>query len=694
MFPAAPRMLPAVLFSASVAGASVAGAHPTDVRAAPPPSDAAPVEAPSTVEAYAPEWFADAAPSNAHDMVLRLPAFVVVDPDPGVRGYAGAQGNVLIDGARPPSKRERLADVLRRIPAGAVERIELIRGGAGGADPGRDALVANVVLRRVDATRTALEASLAASSDGWLRPGGRYETTRRRGERETQWSLVAQPALDDDSGRGRVREFTPAGVPTDERDRDARHTVDLATAGAGWRGPGGGGHWQADLALRSTRDRFDETVSPGEPREPPDTVREDEDRREAELDARYTRETSGGATWEFIASQQAAWVDADESARDEEGEERFVERTDLGESIARVEFTQQRSARLTLLAGLEGAWNRLDSDAQLSEDGEPVEVPGSDVRIRERRAEGYAGVSWEPSQAWNVDANMRLEYSGIHQTGDSPLERDYTYPKPRVSTTWQASDADRVRLSLAREVGQLDFEDFVASAALDTGVVSAGNADLRPHRTWRTLARWDRDLGGDAALALSWTHDEISDVVDRVPVVADGEVFDAPGNIGDGTRDTLALESSAGLGRVGLAGWRVAVAVIGRHSEVVDPTTGERRGISEEAPLEGEIELTRTRASDPWSWGAELQLAERETSYLFDEIATERAALSWSVFVERRFARGWRLRLDVTDAFGRDLSEDRLEFAGPRDTFPADQRELREHEMPGVALLTLRRDPD
>src|SRR3546814_10880339 len=71
--------------------------------------------------------------------------------------------------------------------------------------------------------------------------------------------------------------------------------------------------------------------------------------------------------------------------------------------------------------------------------------------------------------------------------------------------------------------------DFVASASLDGGEVSAGNAELEPDKTWRATLSWEHSFGEDAALSLGWTHDRIDDVVDGVLVVTDDNVFDAPG---------------------------------------------------------------------------------------------------------------------------------------------------------------------
>lgn len=43
-------------------------------------------------------------------------------------GFAGAAGNVLVDGKRPTIKSGGLEDFLSRIPADAVDRIEVTRG--------------------------------------------------------------------------------------------------------------------------------------------------------------------------------------------------------------------------------------------------------------------------------------------------------------------------------------------------------------------------------------------------------------------------------------------------------------------------------------------------------------------------------------------------------------------------------------
>src|SRR5437773_11853333 len=96
--------------------------------AAPPPTSA-----PSAANSYPASYFALAKPNTAFDMIARLPGFTF-DPGQSVRGFGGAAGNVLIDGERPATKADTLDNILKRIPAASVLRIDLIRGSAPGVD--------------------------------------------------------------------------------------------------------------------------------------------------------------------------------------------------------------------------------------------------------------------------------------------------------------------------------------------------------------------------------------------------------------------------------------------------------------------------------------------------------------------------------------------------------------------------------
>ena len=642
---------------------------------------------------YDHDYFAGTTPANAYEMVQRLPGFAIVEADSDVRGYAAAQGNVLIDGARPASKREDIAHLLKRIRPASVDRIELIRSATAGIDMAGYPVLANIVRRQEASSEAAVELGVVASTDGWVAPQGQLEYGRRWDEYALDLALKLEPELDDDSGDGTIRAVAPDGRVVEDSLLDTRKIQDKGEASAAWRQPLAGGQLALNAAVRSEQARTDTGIASIAPAAGMETIAEDEDLLEAELGTRYVRQLGERTTMELVATQLLGQLDNREHSLEDGGAETFEEKTDTGETIGRIELTHDWSDTWSFASSLEGAFNFLESEARLEQDGAPVFLPGSDVRIEEMRAEGTVAATCKPMDAWVIETGLRIERSAISQTGDSPLQRSFTYAKPRVALRWDANDRNQLRLSLSREVGQLDFADFVASASLDTGVVTAGNAELEPDKTWRTTVAWEHHFWTDAAVTLAWTHDEISDVIDRVLVVTPDDVFDAPGNIGSGRRDTLALELSAPLDRLGFTGAHIRSSLLRRTSRVTDPVTGDRRAISEEKPVEGTIALTQDVPALRLNWGIEIDhIAEQETKYRFDEISRSSEGVGWTLFVEQRIGARWRVRAEATDLFGRDFVETRDKYDGPRSTFPVEEIERRNRTTPGYVSLTFRRN--
>ncbi len=101
----------------------------------------------SGVISYPASYFTALQSQNAGEMLSRLPGFTL-DSGNSSRGFEGSAGNVLIDGQRPASKTDSLDEILKRMPIGVVERIDLIRGGAPGIDMQGKTVLANVIARR------------------------------------------------------------------------------------------------------------------------------------------------------------------------------------------------------------------------------------------------------------------------------------------------------------------------------------------------------------------------------------------------------------------------------------------------------------------------------------------------------------------------------------------------------------------
>lgn len=126
---------------------------------------------------YGAEFFAPFAPQTALDMVERVPGFSI-DEGQDRRGFAGAQGNVLIDGEPPTAKSQEIDDLLARIPASDVVRIELIRSSSAGSG---QAVRVNVV-RRVGGGAGVWTLGFAHAEDGRISPSGDAAYSGRRGD--------------------------------------------------------------------------------------------------------------------------------------------------------------------------------------------------------------------------------------------------------------------------------------------------------------------------------------------------------------------------------------------------------------------------------------------------------------------------------------------------------------------------------
>src|SRR5699024_6754565 len=205
--------------------------------------------------------------------------------------------------------------------------------------------------------------------------------------------------------------------------------------------------------------------------------------------------------------------------------------------------------------------------------------------------------------SWTFESGLRVEHSILTQTGDTPTTRHFRYLKPRAAVHWYPDGTNQWHLAVAREVGQLDFGDFVASASLDSGMVSAGNAALEPERSTHIEIGLEHQLQNDGAIAVTLMHDEIENVIDRVLVTTPDAIFDAPGNIGPGRRDTLKLDLLLPLDHIGFHGGQLRSSLQWRHSRVTDPVTGNTRPISEEKPVDGDITMSEDLPAARMNWG-------------------------------------------------------------------------------------------
>src|SRR5262249_35132354 len=158
----------------------------------------------------------------------------------------------------------------------------------------------------------------------------------------------------------------------------------------------------------------------------------------------------------------------------------FNETDFSAESIVRGILHWNPTSALTVDGGGEFAFNRLHTRTDFSDNGVDIPIPAGNVTVEERRGEAFTTATWRMTPKLTLEGGLRIEDSTISSKGDVVLSKTLVYPKPRVVLTWSPNDDNQVRLRAEREVGQLDFKNFAASATLNGNGVVAGNPDLVP----------------------------------------------------------------------------------------------------------------------------------------------------------------------------------------------------------------------
>ena len=639
---------------------------------------------------YPAEFFAAAQPTTALDMIGRLPGFVF-DGGSSVRGLSGAQGNVLIDGRRPASKSEDLESLIRRIPAGQVVRIEVIRGGAPGIDMQGLPVVANIVRRQGGTIEGAVSAGTERHDDGrWAGDIGLELSRSLSGDRRVEASGEVYRYVDEDAGDGPRERRDGAGGLIRSSHADQTGGGEGGRLSAAWRQPLAGGTLSAN-GLIST-ETYDWSLADrlSRPTLGLSTVDETETDSEAEFGATWERPVSWGRV-EVIGLQRLGDETVKSKAESTGASERFDSEETSGESVGRISMSRVVSPRLTLEGGLEGAFNWREGRSWAEEDGVEIDLPASDVRVEERRAEATLSAAWRPAARWSVEAGLRVETSELSQSGETEAVRSLTYAKPRLNTVWTPDSASEWRLRIEREVGQLDFGDFITSASLDTGQVSAGNAELKPAAKWVFEGVYERRFWGEGAVTLTVFHEAIEDVIDRVPVTSTSGVFDAPGNIGDAERSVAQMRVALPLSRLGVPGGLLKTLVEFAHTEATDPTTGERRRMSGYNPFEAEAEFTQDLPARRMKWGVSAFFGSPYREYRFDEVSEEETEPWWSAFVEWKSRDNLVLTLEAENLTGRGYRLDRVIHSGPRDVSPVILTDTRRQSFGPYVGLKLRR---
>lgn len=582
---------------------------------------------------FTPAFFLAQQPNTALDMVNRVPGFDL-DDGTGARGFEGAVGNVLIGNARPASKNDTGSNVLSRTPARQVERIELIRGGAPGIDMQGFSVVVNVILKKETSRQSILTWNTTQfEGSGQDLYGGSYQFTARSGDRSWGVTLSDGVSMSDSNGPGRlIRRDASGNVLRDELTDTDGYGGGNSIRGT-YAGPLAGG--KVDLTARygiNDWQGYNTSRSATAFRESLDS--EDSDSGEfgvtweRPLNDRFKLETRlmhEFGSWDGVSTYNVLnnGVDAPEQI--------FAYSGERSETILRALVRHERSPKLTIETGGEIAYNMRQADQAYTEGGAPIPLPSASVKVEETRGEAFSKGTWRLHPDLTLEAGLRLEASTISQSGDADQEKSFFFAKPRFMATWTPMPNNQLRLRFERELGQLDFSDFAASADLEEENVYGGNVDLEPEQRWISELTYERRFWGEGVVSIGYRHDEIIDAIDRIPLAGG---LSAVGNIGEGTLDRLSLNVTLPLDKLGAPGARFTFKNDWNKTAVTDPTTGEERPISGVRATQANIGIEQDITRWKLQWGVNWLPYLGQPNYSPDQVSRWRGTDYFEMFAE------------------------------------------------------------
>lgn len=634
--------------------------------------------------AYPAAFYAPSQPHNALDMIRQTPGFTLQEGD-SRRGYAGSLGNVLIDGRRPLGKNQTLEDALQLIPASQVVRIEILSGPDVAGDPSGFSILANVV--RVASAGQGIWGAGAEignrarpAPDGFINWSGRFHDTTYDVGGETYSLQRDQP--------GDYRDVDGHGAPVSTgHEESPRSYYEYAVNGSAAR-PLLGGNLSLSGKLKYSR-YHEDTVLATHPVTGPDatqTTPYTETTENAELGGQYDRDL-GPWKMSLIGLFTRTHVFSGVLSTQEPGGDRFEQHLDhrSAENILRGSLARTLGAH-RLEFGYERAGNSLDAalDLTFTTGGVtyPIDLPDSNSDIIERRDDLYAADLWQVAPHLSAELRLGYERPVLVFTGDTDKRVAYGFVKPSVTVT-RTFGRDQLTFRLYRDIGQIDFDDFVSAASLKDAVINGGNPDLRPQTQWRGELGSDFHFGARTTLGFKLYHAVLSDTADLVPVEKDGQAYDAPGNIGRGEITGASLSLHLPLDRL-IPGGVLQADIMRQSTRVTDPLTRRTRIISNLATSTESFAFRQDLPARHLAWGIDYSDASALSKFRFDETDTTRESPQLDLYVERNNVGPYSLKATLHSDAGRPQTRDRV-FYDPDRNGAVVRRESQAHR-PGLWL--------
>lgn len=646
---------------------------------------------------YTPGDFARFAPKTAFDMLSQIPGFSVQFESSG-RGLGQASGNVVLNDERISGKSNDPVTILQAIPASNVVRIEIVD--AAELDvPGLAGQIANVIYRaNTRSGQFTYQPEIRARYTDPLFTRGSVSVSGTHGP--VEYTVGFRNLASRTATGGPTMIATEIREPLELRDDVATSNLDQPTLSGQFKldGPGSS---LGNLNLLYRRIYFrSEEASAREIVGASAQQRVLEQRQDSynwEIGGDYEFPVFGGrlkiigvgrvANVPFTQTVRTSFADGAPDAGS-----RFVTETATTEAIGRLEYGRRIGTTDFQLAG-EAAFNSLDRTSTrsiLDSRGEFLEVPfpGSTGRVSETRYEGLTTIARPLSETINAQLVVGAEYSTLVQEGPGGQSRSFFRPKGSLSLSASLSPTLNANLKVIRRVGQLDFGQFLARVFLDLENEDAGNPDLVPTQQWRFEIELAKDLGSYGRTKLNLVAALYEDFIEIIPI---GGTRESPGNVDRAQAYGIDWTSTFQLDPLGLSGAKINLRAMVQISQIKDPLTGERRGLSDLEDRLIDLGFRHDLPGTEWAYGANATYSHFNVLYRLNEISRRSEdPVSASMFIEHKDVLGFTVRATAGNLLDSHSRLDRVVYTGRRNTAPVSVVESRDRNIGPILTFSIR----
>ena len=588
-------VLPALMFAALSASTPAVLAQDAS------PSPEEPMGNADSTIIYDAEYFAEYNPVTASDMLDRIPG---LNNGGGGRNRGGGRGlgtggNLLINGQRLAGKDNSPRDQLDRINAGEVQRIEIIRDTSGELNVRGSGEVINVVLfSTMSRSSTTVELIQRLNHDDTYELGGSVAWSQQVGNFQALVNLEARPNYENRDDREVL--LDPNGdvlatlFETNIRDQDEH------TASANMSYSTGPHRMQLNLLAsngdypRPIRRDFVEFTDTGIVNIAQEELIDNKQRNwEVGGDYEFSFDNGSRLSLLFVSNNDIRDSVRERFEADPADQpltkNLFIDsRCEGSEFIVQGNYNFSLSDGQSMRIGLERAITELDSSLRIgSASGSAAPSPeygglrpllsisNLGTHVEETRYEAFAFHNWTINDRSSLETSLVFETSEIAQTGAVSKTRDFQFWRPSLDYRYNFTDNLQLRGTIRRDVSQLSFSAFSATADNDDRDrdANAGNPELEPQTGWDYSANLEYRLPNDAGvLATGLNYAEIDNYIGRINATVDpNQPLSATGNVGPAKRWGWFNRGSVRLNALNLPNAIVSLTLGLFDSEIIDP---------------------------------------------------------------------------------------------------------------------------